>query len=198
MASKERITELNYGYGLDGGGYSFENAPEDTPFTGACVVLDDPDRDYLGIVDCTPDWCSHSCPVFVFAPNSGHFSEYKFPEGYTRADGDEYAKVYEGKLYGSDHTCTCHGSLVGWTGAAGEPREPLTALDVVRYIKAGIELPEDEGTQPLMFEHTGNYDDHPYPDCHRCKGEGTLGSPGGEWAVYALVPCASPCPRVAY
>ena len=185
--SDDRIAELNYGYDLDGGGYSFEEAPKQ--FGGACVAWDDPDRDYLGITDCTPDWYSHSCPIFIFAPNSGHFGAYDFQDSYIDSDGDTRVKVYEGNLHGSDRECNCHGKLVPWTGAAGEPQEPVSGSKVAQYIQAGIEVVEGMGTSDgLYFEHSGDTSDKPYPDCHRCDGDGYVDSPGGEWSVYALAP----------
>ena len=182
---KSQIEGLNYGYDLDGGGYTFEQPPK--CFGDTCVMWEDPDRDYLGIQDCTPNWYSQDCPVFLFAPHDWHSEEYEFPETYTSDDGDSvFHKVYEGRMNATDHECHCHGVLTAWSGAAGEPTEPMTGAAVAKAVKHGVALQDPSYDGDLYFEHTGNSSDKAYPDCHRCEGDGYVDSPGGWWAVYAL------------
>ena len=190
--SKERLQQLTYGYDLDGGGYAFENPPPTHPLADcACVVWDDPDLDYIigsDFIRIT----DYSCPVLAFAPNTGYFPATVWPEGWTDEDGDEVVRIAEGQLHETDHQCNCHGKLELWTGAAGEPTEPLRTSQVMGWILGGMKQPDldaedipDEGFD-LYFHHTGGYDDDPYPDCGRCGGEGTLDSPAGEFAIFAL------------
>ena len=186
MATPERLRELSIGYDLDTGGYEFENAPE--ALGGAVVVLDDPDLDYMGLHDAVHDYYSHSCPVLAFAPNTGHFPRHEFPESYEVEDHGTMVKVFEGDLRETDHECHCHGKLVEWFGAAGEPTEPLDPRKVVKWVANGTLSVDTDGrdVENFMFQHTGNTSDKPYPDCDRCGGDGHLTSHGGEWAIYAL------------
>jgi hypothetical protein len=185
MATPERLLELSRGYNLDDGGYTFENAPE--ALGGAVVVWTDPDLDYIGIQDIVHTG-SLSCPVYAFAPNEGHHPEFEWPESYLDGDGDTMLRVAHGSLNETDHICHCHGQMVTWTGAAGEPTKPLPSGKVREWAFKGLAdygTGADVGADHLFFEHTGNTDHKPYPDCDRCDGDGTLTSHGGEWAVYA-------------
>lgn len=179
------IKALNYGYDLDCGGHTFEKAPE--ALGGAVVTLDDPDFDYFPI-ERPDDYYGLSCPFLAFAPNSGHFEAHEFPEE-VEINGEMYFKVCEGQMYGSDRECHCHGKLVEWTGAAGEPREPV-GTEAIQWMASGkVRVDEDaRSAEKLYFEHTGNTSDLPYPSCDRCEGDGYVDSPGGEWAIYAIKP----------
>ena len=83
----KRIQELNVAYSLDGGGYSFEEPPAALEGLGA-VVWADPDPDYVPWIQDGDygDFYGVQCPLYVFAPNSGHFSQTEFPPTYM--DGD--------------------------------------------------------------------------------------------------------------
>lgn len=183
MATQERLDQLGVGYDLDTGGYGFENAPR--VLGGAVVVWDDPDLDYLGLQDVVRT-SDYSCPVLAFAPNSGHFQRHEFPATYEVEGFGTMVKVAEGDLSASTHDCHCHGKLVSWTGAAGEPSEPLSGVQVAEYVHAGVVVEDAPNFNRLFFESSGDTGDHPLPDCPRCDGEGSLMSEGGEWAVYAL------------
>jgi|6_EtaG_2_1085325.scaffolds.fasta_scaffold62706_3 hypothetical protein len=104
----ERITEINNGYGLDGGGYSFENPDADHPLANTGVLLwDDPDLDYFLGSDVVPHEHRYaSCMVLVFAAYDG---SYTFPNAWLDDDDDKITKVCEGVTYGTDRECNCHG-----------------------------------------------------------------------------------------
>lgn len=185
MMTPERLKELSNGYDLDGGGYEFENAPK--ALGGAVVVWGDPDLDYLGLQDEDGD-----CDLFAFAPNSGHFTRHEFPKSFKDDEGSRYVRVNQGDLYPSEHLCNCHGRVDWWTGAAGEPQEPIPSEKLLAWIAEGkVELDADgvgeNKRQRYYWEFTGDFNGKPYPDCDRCGGDGTLDSPGGEWAFYRLL-----------
>jgi len=187
MDDEDTIRRINIGYGLDGGGYSFEEAPE--RLGGAVMVWTDPDLDYLGLSDIMPsqDFYGLSCPVFAFAPNSGHFRPFDYPDTYEDDEGDIYKLVTQGSFNETDHDCHCHGKLVPWVGAAGEPPEPLNPDTVQKWADQGAtQVSPDCAGHVLRWDFTGNTSDDPYPDCNRCDGDGCVVSPGGEWALYAL------------
>lgn len=180
----EYAKRLTIEHGLDCGGYEFEPWEAFSP----CVVAwDDPDFDYLTGDHPAPDHRWEPL-VFVFAPNTGHFGPFEFPDTHEEIDGDgdavTYRKVAEGWFNQGESECHCHGRMVAHSGAAGEPRKPLDPADVERYAECGVEL-QDKGC-PVFFEHTGNVSDAPYPDCHRCDGDGYINQTGGEWAVYVM------------
>ena len=199
----DRLTKLSIGYGLDGGGYSFEDAPAAvggahtcydaagtaTEVQGSVVMLDDPDWDYLPF-ERPQDYYGLDCPTVMFAPNSGHFKAHKFPESYSDGDGDTMVKIAEFRSTETDRACCCHGHLEEWTGAAGEPQEPTPAGKVLRWVNSGRAYVEEDSrdADKLCFKHTGNTDDMAYPDCDRCDGDGYVTSRGGEWALYAMRP----------
>ena len=179
----ERLEQLSIGYDLDGGGYAFEEAYEGI---GSGVVMwADPDWDYLPF-ERPQDYYSLSCPLIAFAPGGLH----DFPDEFDDEDGDTYFKVAEFTCYGSDRECRCHGKLVEWTGAAGEPDKPVRGQTAIVWVcdhdvKVDPDTPKDSD---LYFEHTGNTSDAPYPDCNRCEGSGYVDSEGGTWALYAIKP----------
>lgn len=188
-----RLTQLSRQYDLDGGGYSFTEPPE--AFKGLGVAMwDGPDPDY---VPWLYDACggSHgfhglSCPVYMFAPNSGHFSPTVWPKAFKDVAGDTFVLKGEGHLHESDHECNCHGNFETWTGAAGEPNTPIPEDQILNWISTGkLSLRDVQTTRPFtpkFWECTGTPSDKPYPDCPRCGGEGRLTVEGGEWALYAL------------
>ena len=190
--NRKRITELNCGYNLDDGGYSFENPPKGLKGL-ACVVWEDPDPD-------TVPWCTGddsrssrhdfyglSCPLYAFAPNSGHFAATEWPKSYKTNDG-MMVLIRDGRLSSSDRDCHCHGKLEEWTGAAGEPDKPIGQTKHIRWLSLGlVNAKHYTGTKPKFFwEFTGDSSDKPHPDCKRCDGTGYVTSDGGEWALYAL------------
>lgn len=154
--SEDAIKQLNNGYDLDGGGYTFERPPEGLQGLG-CYVWDSPDVDCVPWVRDAVDYWKHSLHVYAFAPQDGHFPETKWPEKYTE---DEWTRklVAHGRLTTTDRSCHCHGY---W------------AQD-----------PDDAHKQAWNF--TGNTKDDPWPNCDRCDGDGYVVSQGGEWALYTL------------
>lgn len=121
----EAIKRANYGYDLDGGGYSFEEAPP--TLGGAVIVWTDPDLDYLGLSDVMPgrDFYGLSCPVFAFAPNSGHFRPYDFRRTYKDGD-DTYVRICHGDFTETDRECHCHGKWGpdGWEATGDTSDDP--------------------------------------------------------------------------
>lgn len=170
------ITRLNHGYGLDGGGYSFEPVTEGPLEDKGIVAWDSFDADYIGLHE-----YMEAGDDFYFAPFA---SDCDWPATLPGAwDDTVLRKVAEGHLFETEHECVCHGVLDEWCGAAGEPREPLDREAVKRFLAAGVRKAEDaEGD--LFYRGTGNPSDAAYPDCHRCDGDGYVESPGGAWAIY--------------
>jgi hypothetical protein len=170
----DAINKLNFGYDLDCGGYSFEEAPEGLRGLG-CFVWDDPDPDSVPWVRDGVDYYAHSCPVYAFAPQDGHFRATEWPETYEEGehvpvyDEDdnhigferEYVRkrIADGSLQTTDRDCHCHGKWVS----------------------------DDDDPQKQKWEFTGNCMDKPFPQCDRCEGDGYVESQGGEWALYVLV-----------
>lgn len=181
----ERLQELAIGYNLDGGGHEFDAAAD----AGYSVlkdvaVIEDPDLDYFPI-ERPAGYGGLSCPVLAFAPNPGLWGGHEFPDAFEDDDGNVLVKVAGGRFNGTDRECNCHGRMVTWSGAAGEPPTPLTTDEVGRFIREGVEVDGDPN-EALMFEHTGDTSDRPYPGCVRCEGSGYVDSPGGDWAIFAL------------
>jgi len=149
MFTPEQLRVLSIGYDLDCGGYEFERAPKALDPDGEDVVIfDDPDLDYLGLQDVVR-MGDYSCGLFAFAPGD---EDFEFPESYEEDDLGTMVRVAKGVLYGSDHECHCHGKLVTWTGAAGEPREALSGEKVAEFIRAGVEV-EDPPNFPRRRSH---------------------------------------------
>ena len=157
-------------------------------------MWDDPDPD-------TVPWCTGddsgssrhafyglSCPVYAFAPNSGHFSATEWPKSY-KVKGDTFVLIRDGRLNETDHECNCHGNLVEWMGAVGEPTKPISAAKVLKWLSSGkaTNSPPLVNKKPKFFwDFSGDSSDKPYPDCERCDGDGYINASGGEWALYAL------------
>jgi len=133
------------GYGLDGGGYAFEQTrdaltqdPNGTNwtidpvakalgYTNGLVAWDDPDWDYfLGYPDGARDW---DCPV-LYLDIESHSTDW--PDHYVDSEGDVRILVAQGTIYGSDHECDCYGVAdgdepQGWrfTGNVSDPAGQL-------------------------------------------------------------------------
>lgn len=183
MFTHDQLRQLSVGYDLDGGGYEFERAPDGLDADDV-VVWDDPDLDYLGLQDVVRIG-DFSCPVFAFAPGD---LDYEFPESYEAEGLGTMVRVATGVLHHTTHECNCHGKLMAWTGAAGEPEKPIDREKAIGWLASG-EATVDQGsrdTDKLYFEHTGNPSDPAFPDCDRCGGEGRVPSSGGAWAIYAF------------
>jgi len=183
--SEERLKELGIGYDLDLGGHEWSNPAPDHPLVNDCCALwESPDLDYLGLQD-VAGWDVDLC---AFAPNSGHFQATRWPPT-MRVDGDPYDLVGQGIYSETDHDCICHGGLEYWTGAAGEPKEPITLDQLGEWSEKGA-LPPNMLADALRWKGlaywkcSGNVGDIPYPLCDRCEGDGHVTSPGGEWALY--------------
>lgn len=176
------IRQLNIGYDLDGGGYTF-TAPDDAVLQALpCVVWEQPNLDYTGGYE----HCQgRMADLLAFAPNSGHFPGIEFPKSVPR-DGGELKLLGTWSTGESDHECNCRGKFVETSGAAGEPqpltREQLKKFTVAVPITRALLLADAVG-----WEFTGTSSDHPYPDCDRCEGDGYVKSSGGEWALYEFV-----------
>ena len=168
----ERLAELSAGYGLDGGGYSFEQAPDALP---GCVVWDRPDEDYVPWVNdikrvkrsgysSTGEMDSR---IYAFLPCGpyGAPSDFAWPKSYV--DGTmTYTLQGSGSLQETDRECGCNGRPDPDNGAAGHG----------------------------PWEYTGSSLDPAHPSCPRCEGSGFITSDGGLWAVYdgkeTTIPCA--------
>ena len=131
--------------------------------------LDDPDVRFRDL----------SSPLYAFAP--GEFGV-EWPEEFL--DGDyRYRKVGGGTLNETDHECHCHGTLATWAGRPGEPSEPLPEEKVAEWRKEGKANGAPVG-RPVYWECGDSFLGHPYPECTRCEGDGTVVSDGGDWALY--------------
>jgi hypothetical protein len=116
MYSPERLEQLNFGYDLDGGGYSFEN----TTHKGleGCVVLDSGLEYVLGESNPAAD---RDCVFLAFRPCGVYASlSTEWPETLESDYEEEPFELLEsGVLYETDHECNCHGiesdeTHVGW------------------------------------------------------------------------------------
>ena len=182
------LTELNFAHGLEGGGYSFEAPPEALDELGV-VVWDDPDPDTMPWVkDGEFDYDDVLCPLYAFAPNTGHFAATEWPTRYV--DGDStYVLLTQGSLNETEHDCQCHGKLV----PSKDTKAALTVQEILKLVDAGIEVPFDKlgenwRDKEVAWEYTGNTMDKPYPLCPHCEGDGYVSCIGGEWALYGMVP----------
>lgn len=182
---EDYIRRLEYQFDLDMGGYGFDPVPLDPPFENVVAVqieVNGFEADYLGLVDMDPKLSSLSCPVYMFAPNSGHFKRTEWPESYPDGVGDKMVLVAEGVEWERDHECGCHGKFIEWTGAAGEPDKGIPLKKVLEY---GEKYKPKEVVDSYIWDCTGNCSDEPHPECHRCDGDGYIDCTGGEWALYA-------------
>lgn len=107
---KTRLESLTLGYSLDGGGYSFEEPEVSALKALGAVIWSDPDPDYIPWIigeGCRgSEYWALSSPVYVFAPNTGHFSRTVWPSEYQEGD-DIYTLVRQGVLTESDRECLC-------------------------------------------------------------------------------------------
>jgi len=121
----------------------------------------------------------------------------------TDGDFDTYL-VYESPSYADIH------DLFPWVGAVERESHSLLYVFVLEY---EVEWPDivfrnltwslyshgtvhdsdrecvchGRTTSDGTWEATGNTADEPYLACSRCDGHGTVSSPGGRWALYALL-----------
>jgi len=104
------IRQLNNGYDLDGGGYTFENPPEGLQGLG-CFIWDDPDPDCVPWIRDGVDYWKYGLHVYAFAPQDGHFRETEWPASYVE---DEWTRklIAHGSLATTDRECHCHGKWV--------------------------------------------------------------------------------------
>lgn len=189
--SINEIKRLNFGYDLDGGGYSFEEGTDD--LYGYYTL--DSGFDYLPLPEdaLTNEYGRlASCGLFVFSPDACGSTDFplNFKVKPDDPDSDVYVRISQGQFFGTDRECYCHGRMVEWD--PDRWGQPLSEEDALRYHRNGVKV---KGPNPFsekrryFFEHDVDGDashGHPYPDCERCEGEGTVDSPGGAWAVYDL------------
>lgn len=193
-ASPELLREWTLGYDLDCGGYEFSAAEE--PLAQGLVAAD-VDEDALESIVCLETSGGELDYIFgeringdilIVNAGSGFLPDvYEFTH-----DGalHRYRRVDSGELYETDRECHCHGQLQAWTGAAGEPKEPLPWSKLHPWLREGtvyVAPDVSSDVQEFYWECTGSVTDKPYPDCTRCEGEGYVTSPGGTWAVYKEV-----------
>ena len=179
------------GYGLDLGGYAFDSlgipslaALQHAGLEDAGPILcwDDPKRDDFpfGYPRSIAWWklVLLVCPADRF--------DMKWPDSFQRSDY-HYVLRSSGTVNESDRDCICHGRLVEWTGAAGEPSKPEDA-DWLRAeaVEQEILVEVDDPLLDLMWDGTGNTSDRPYPSCNRCGGDGSVISPAGAYAWYEV------------
>ena len=188
------------GYGLDLGGYEFEelnssnqhnnllwrlnHARKPKPALKRLLCWEDPEGDYFPFGD-PRERGKWILAVLLISPGSGGTV---FPQTFTnRSRGCAYRLLSQGKVLKTDRDCICHGKLVEWTGAAGEPRKPEDA-DWLRAeaVEQKILVEVDDLLPDLMWEGTGSTSDRPYPSCDRCGGDGSVISPGGVYAWYEV------------
>jgi len=123
--------------------------------------------------------------ILIIDPRRGD----SLPEHYVlelESGAEGYIRIAQGELYDSDHDCICHGKLVEWTGAAGEPKEPISEDVLCRWWNAGLAellMAAPKGKR-CYWETIGSSSDHSYPDCERCEGDGHVESPGCTYALY--------------
>uniref|UniRef100_A0A6H1ZUF2 Uncharacterized protein n=1 Tax=viral metagenome TaxID=1070528 RepID=A0A6H1ZUF2_9ZZZZ len=179
------------GYGLDLGGYEFDSlgipslaALQHAGLEDAGPILcwDDPKRDDF------PFGYPRSLPsyklVLLILPTD--WFDLKWPDSFQCSDY-RYVLRSCGTVNESDRDCICHGKLVEWTGAAGEPRKPeCNDWLMAEAVEQGIALEVDSWIPDLMWGRTGNVGDRPYPSCDRCGGDGSVTSPGGAYAWYEV------------
>jgi hypothetical protein len=158
--SEQRLKELSWGYGLDGGGYEFENSTWENLEVIGAVVWESPDPDYVPWVYNLGDKRFHdiSCPIYAFIPQSGFGCEREWPQRLGEDDPEsyQYRLVATGMVQETDRECDCHGKWV----------------------------PEDNDFWKASWQLSGSPGDDPHPKCPRCEGSGYVNSSAGQWAVY--------------
>lgn len=189
--TEERIQELNQGYNLDCGGYSWENLEPDHPlFENNCVLWEEPDLDYFPFFNFVPADCWGCCAVMFFAPREGFSSDIPHWPTTFKTQSGVWRRQATATTHETDRECHCHGELVPWTGAAGEPRKPMSRVEVQACIDAGhcvgVVQPESLWDEGVYFKHTGDRLNRPYPACTCCQGDGYVISHGGYAAYYTL------------
>ena len=106
--TKERLTELAVGYGLDGGGYEFENPTNPTLLAIGCVIWESPDLDYF----CGFDAIGHgqAADLLAFAPRGIFGNAAVFPLTLPGPWEDRtYHRIASGYLSENEHECNCYG-----------------------------------------------------------------------------------------
>lgn len=185
---------LTNAFGLDGGGYEFVKAPR--ALGNSVAIYDDPDPDYVPGLHETigHDLYGLCLPMYAFAPSKNPFAskKYDWPDTFTH-DEEQYKLAVHGDVSQSCPECNCHGKLVPWTGAAGEPDEPIAGAKLASWLMTS-RVPWDselhgrtDGWSGVMWECSGDSDDPAHPDCERCEGSGYLVAPGGGWALYSVI-----------
>ena len=184
---KERLDEINYGYDMDCGGYSFEEAEGFNDLPPGTLVAEGDFGEYVGAREMAMlhEVCDEDLTVF-FTPCNDWITWPNTLEG----ECIVLKLVSTGFLNETDHDCLCHGHLdicttelpLPWTKVAG------WLVERGRSLLCGIEsVPVKDLADGVYWKFTGNCDDAAYPDCVRCGGEGTLESPGGAYAIYAPI-----------
>lgn len=196
---QDLMEKLGWMHGLDGGGYewsrpgkSFLDAMQDATdqqekHMANPVCWDDPDLDYIGIQDVVRIH-DHACPVLYWDPEECDYS-YSDPPVWPASyrDGeDKMCLVATGRLHSVDHECDCKGRLVEWSGAAGEPDEPIEHAKVLQWITDGKVSPSDQWPDDAKLTWAWGEGDEAHPECPKCEGDGTIDCWGGDWAIYAL------------
>jgi len=144
------------GYGLDMGGHEFSEPEEGEVFHGEPETFLLWEDPDLNYCPGWPPHMSGSADLLVIAPREYMQSTYTFPEKIIWPDRT-WTRLAHGWLNSTDRECYCHGRPV---------KRP------------------DEQTGE--WEFTGNLLDPAYPDCDRCEGDGSVESPGGNWAIYEM------------
>ena len=155
MYTEERLRELSYGYNLDGGGYEFTDSTSDFPELAKiyAVILEGPDPDYFPwLYDLT---VKHP-QIYAFVPSL--LGGVTWPQSFPHSD-TECVLVGSGTVQETDRDCHCHGKLTEYTGAAGEPSDPISDEVLVRWLmeepKLSHSVEYPQGTK-FMWEFTGN------------------------------------------
>ena len=185
---KERLDEINYGYDMDCGGYSFEEAEGFHDLPPGTLVAEGDFGEYVDAREMAMlhGVCEEDLTIF-FDPDSNYVA---WPESLVDAWDAEIKLISKGVLFSTDHDCYCQGYLdicttelpLPWTKVAG------WLVERGRSLLCGIEsVPVKDLADGVYWKFTGNCDDAAYPDCERCGGEGTLESPGGAYAIYAPI-----------
>lgn len=170
MFTKERLTELGYGYNLDCGGYAFENAHN---LPG--VVVDDSGE--------LSDYFDHGLYDLLLLNVGSHtFDEDAdgLPRIYRAESGSRYRRVFRGQLNGSDRECHCGGCLSDAYDATD-----MTEEEISTALAAGAAIdPNLEADDPITGWLWSGDSNAPYPFCPRCEGNGYVDRPGGSVGLY--------------
>ena len=184
-----RMTDLerrwNIGYDLDCAGDEFGLST--SSFTGALGIdspllfWDDPSFDNFPF-GCHLKQGRWTQTLLLISP----YDKPDWPTSFEYA-GMTYTLLSVGDVNESEHDCICHGKLIEWTGAAGDPHKPLNACWLrAEALEQGVISEMNDPLPALVWKCTGNGFDRPYPECNRCSGDGTVVSPSGYFAWYEL------------